>query len=515
MTAPAPAAQPAAMDETAQLPPKAKALMEIGWDNMGAVERLELFARTAPEYAKKELFGDIQKGGSFAARAAGPALGQKIGQFTRIPLMDRILGGVGGAVGEIVGENIDDEPFSPGKIMGAAFGGFTKGKPLGGATAREVGAEALKDAGVNVAAKTLETGVSEGRLPTAGEATLAAAGGVGGTIAGKALDKGGATALATAGRTAPADAVVAQARKRGYVFLPSKMGSSGTGDITDFLGGASPNSSALANVAVLRNQEVTDDLARAYIKAPKDMPLDETNLATLFHAAEEPYRKVAALSPQAAGSLEMFRQAKSDAKKAWRAYDRTPSPELKKFADENDQLADLAMDDMIAEARTAGRPQLIPELEKGRVELAKLHLVDRAMNYGDYHASAKTFSNAFELANTAKRGSLLTDEAELIARMHLAFPGIMRDASSVTTTGSGKLPLVGAAVRAVTLSEPGQALIMRGRGGPSPAQDATAAAGRQGAMSEGRDDKFTVGRIYRNPKGQRAEYLGGGKWKEQ
>lgn len=457
----------------------ADALMRIGWDNLGAVERLELYARLTPKHAKQELLGIGKQTGGFAARAAGPAIGQTIGRATRIPLLDRILGAAGGAIGEFAGQQIENEPFSPGKILGAAFTGGTKGKPLAGASGREVGFEGAKDAIVNVTAKTIETGVTEGRLPTAGETGAAMAGGAVAAVAGKAIDSGSAAAsgFARGGKYAPAEQVVADARKRGYVFPPSKMGgrSLGVADAADFLGGASPNSSALANVAVLRNQEVTDDLARAYIKAPKGMPLDEENLAVLFHAAEEPYRKVAAVSPQAAASLEMFRQAKSDAKKAWRRYDREPSPEIRKFAEENDQLADLAFDDMIVEANAARKPHLIPELEKGRVELAKLHLVDRSMNYGDFHVSAKTFSSAFE------RGAPLTDEADLIARMNLAFPGITRDASTVTTTGSGKLPLIGAAVRAITLSRPGQNALLGG-----PAQDAAATAARAGVMSETR-----------------------------
>lgn len=489
-----------------QLPPQAQALMDIGWDNMGATERMELIARVNPEfarqetqrlakekllamahafptYAKQEILGVGKETGGFAARAAGPAIGQKVGRMTRIPLVDRFLGAIGGAVGEAAGQQIEDEPFSPGRILGAAFAGGVTGKPLANATTREVAIEGAKYAGTNVVSKALETGL-EGKEMTAKDVGTAVVGGAVGAVAGRAIDRGieAASALAQVAKRAPAEAVVQEARKRGYVFLPAKVGGGAIGDVA----GTAMENSAIANVASQHNQKITDDLVTSYIKARKDMPLDEVHIAMMFHEAEEPYRNVAALSSQAAATLDIFKQAKSDAKKAWRAFDRNPSPELQKFANENDQMAELAMDDLIDQARLAGKPGLIPQLEKARVELAKLHLVDRSMNYGDFHASARTFANAFDNTVSAKGGSVLTDEAELIARMYKAFPGIMRDASSITTVGSGRLPIVSAAARAVTLSPIGQRMVQIGRSVPIP-QDTAAVGVRSGAMAEGRD----------------------------
>jgi len=453
---------------------------------LGPIDSAEVFLSKFPGYLKRELLGDTRKGGSLVARAAGPAIGQRIGHMFRVPGAANIGGSIGGIAGELVGDAIDGERPTLGRVAGAGVAGFVTGKPLAAATTREVATEAVKYAANNVAAKAVETGIDQHRRPTIGETSAAVAGGVIGAVAGKALDTGSQSfaAQSVAKMDAPALKVAAEARKAGYVFLPSKIGNSAMGDLADYFGGASPNSSGLANIATLKNAKATDNLVRRYIRAAPDMPLDEENMAKLFTAAEEPYRMISDISPQADASLDIFKQANSDAKKAWKAYDRTPSPELKSFADENDKMAQLALDDMIDEARKVGMPQLIPQLNAARVELAKLHLADRAINYGDYHASAKVFATAKDF------GAPLTGEADLIARMHKANPGITRDVSSVTTIGSGKLPLVGAAMRAAVLSEPFQSAILKARGPQNIQQDTLAKAVRFGIedISRGKID---------------------------
>lgn len=475
-----PATAPAA--EEGRVTPQDAALFE----NLGAEDRLKLFMAMSVPYFKRELGADSKGGTAMVARGVGPALGQKLGAMTKIPLADRIGGAIGGMAGEFAGEQIAGEPTSPSRILAAAVPGFVKGKSLAGAPLTTLATEGAKNAATNVVAKNVETLAGEhSRKASLTENIDAAVGGAVGTGIASVLDTGGAgsAAAAQAARNSPAKALQDQFRKKGYVFIPSKEGSAVGGDLADYLGGNSPNSSALANVASLRNQETTNNLARSYIGAPKDMPFDEIHIAKLIHQAEEPYRAVAAVSPQAEASLEMFKQANGDAKKAWKAYDRNPTPELGKIAKDYGDMADLALDDIKSEAANAGKSSLVPKLEAARVQLAKIHLVDRATNFGDYNVSAKAFYHAKDF------GAPVDGDGDLIARMYAANPGITRDASSITTVGSGKIPLVSSGVRSFVLSPAGQSILAGIAPKTKASEDFIAKAVRMGILSEARQDE--------------------------
>lgn len=462
----------------------AEALKQIGWQDLGAKERLELMALSFPAYLAREIL-PVAEGG--AKRAVPAAVGQMVGRVTKIPSLDRVLGALGGAAGEAWALSGENQPITAGKLVNAGIAGATRGNSARGAGA--LAKEAAKDAGVNLAG-TVSEAIVDQRPISAEELAVSAGAGAAGSIAGNLIDSGvtAASARSKSLRDSVEDRTISRAKENGYVFIPSRVSKGESGSITDYFSGTSPNSSAAANLASMRNQDATDNLIRKYIKAPKDMPFNEINMARLFSEAEKPYGAVASISPQAANSLELWKQGNADAKKAWRAYDRNPSPELREFAKENEDLAELAMDDIIQEARNAGKPGLVSQLEKARVEVAKLHLVDRSINYGNGHVSAKTFGNAVD------NKLPITDEADIVGRMNLAFPGITRDVSSITEVGSGKIPVIDAFSRRLALSPVGQSLIERTN---PELLDFSGELARQGTMEISRnpasDDFFSQG----------------------
>lgn len=237
-------------------------------------------------------------------------------------------------------------------------------------------------------------------------------------------------------RNAVSDATMAAAQAEGYVVPPTGM----AGKVATSIGGKS----ATKFEASLRNQEVTNKIARREAGLREDEPISDHSLAQAREVMSEPYRQVAALSPVAKKALEDLKQARSDAKSWHRFYERSLDPKALTEARKFDAKADKYESIIDRVAAGSKKPELLDELKIARKNLAKNYEVENAMNVGTGNIDAAYLGR--KLDNGAPlSGGLLT-----IGRFAQG-PGrlVSRDASAVPVPGAEHLGAYGSALGAI------------------------------------------------------------------
>lgn len=291
-------------------------------------------------------------------------------------------------------------------------------------------------------------------------------------------------ATANQTRNSVRDETLTDARREGYVVPPSAVN---PGIVTNRLESVAGRP-AMAQDAALRNQEVTNRLARRSIGLQENTPITERALDARRTVLSEPYRQIAGLSQSAANDLAALRQARSDAQAQWRFYDRSADPQAQAQARTLDRQADTLEMRLVSHARAAGRPELVPELTRARTAIARTYDVERALNVGDGNVSARMIGRALD------RGRPLTGELATIGRFSEAFPQFSREAAGVPTpnvsqqqglasaalalggfgtmgplgTALGLVPLASGPIRGALLSNAGQNALVAPRQNNSP-----------------------------------------------
>lgn len=250
-----------------------------------------------------------------------------------------------------------------------------------------------------------------------------AVGVAGGVVAKKAADVVGSAARnAFAGSQAKAsasqaanverDATLAAGREAGYVVPPSQAGG---GKVTRAMESLS-NKTNMQQAASARNQEVTNGLARKSLGLPDDAPLNEATLTALRERVAEPYRQIAAISPEAKAALEQLKEARFEATSYRRFYERSADPKaLKESRFFEAKAADLEQE--IERAATAvNLPHLLPDLRAARKMIAKSYTVENAIKEGTGNVDAS------KIASALNRNAPLSDELRVIAKFANKFP---------------------------------------------------------------------------------------------
>jgi hypothetical protein len=221
------------------------------------------------------------------------------------------------------------------------------------------------------------------------------------------------------------DATLKEAQDAGYAVVPSQVNPSFVGNRLESVAGKA----AMNQDAVLKNQQVTNTLARKAVGLPENVPLTPHALELRRTELSAPYREVSGLSPIAKQALEKLREARAEAKSYWLHYDRTATPESQKTAKKWDQRADIAERVIEQQAARAGKPELANELRQARREIAKTYDVERALSVGDGNVDARILARAID------RGVPLTGELATIAKFSDAFPQLTRSAAGNPTPG--------------------------------------------------------------------------------
>lgn len=183
------------------------------------------------------------------------------------------------------------------------------------------------------------------------------------------------------------------AQQEGYVLPPSVTGGGYVSKTLESVGGKA----AVAQEASIRNQQVTNRIARREAGLAEDEPITEGSLAKAREAFAQPYREVAAISPRANRALEMLQEARLDSKDAWKKYGGpSGGPEERRAALAADNRVKVLERLIDREAKAAGRADLLPALRQARVNIAKNHDVEAALNVGDGNIDANVIGRILD-----------------------------------------------------------------------------------------------------------------------
>lgn len=309
--------------------------------------------------------------------------------------------------------------------------------------------------------------------------------GAGGGVVGKAL--GDVVSSAVASRTAAntaqqsrnaiKDATLIEGQNAGYVVPQSAVNPSFLSNRLEGIAGKA----ALGQQASIKNQEVTDRLARTAAGLMPDEPISLTSLKAARDRLSQPYSEVASLSQKAQDALKDWKESNRLAQQWFKAYERMPLPTLQDKANRFLQRASLAESTMEREAIKAGRNDLLPALKQARVALAKNFDVERAVNLGSGEVDASVIGRLLD------SGKPLTGELATIGKFQQAYRPYMREGGLVPTPGvskseaisgaflgamgagvagpagvlAGGIPLISAPVRSMLLSDFYQNAVVR------------------------------------------------------
>lgn len=193
---------------------------------------------------------------------------------------------------------------------------------------------------------------------------------------------------------------------------------------------------AVGQGAALRNQPVTDALARSEAGLRPDQALSAQALRDARKAAAGPYRELTAISAQAKTDMEALKAARLDSKLNWQFYGRQGDPAAYKAATQADQLAEALENSLESHAQGVGRPELVGALRQARQQIAKIHDVEKALNVGTGSIDASV------LGRMADQGKPLSGGLKTIGDFQQAFKPYMREASTVGTPNTSKLAAV-------------------------------------------------------------------------
>lgn len=245
------------------------------------------------------------------------------------------------------------------------------------------------------------------------------------------------------------DATLAEGRAAGYVVPGSATGQRGAvRKAVESVAGKA----ALGQEASIRNQEVTNKIARAEAGLRPNEPITETSLASARERLSAPYREVADMSPKAAGDLDKLKGVRADAKAQWQFYNRSLDPKALKEAQALDAKADrlesaiereagnvakkgLRSDYAKAAAQASGLVKgkdLVSRLRDARKALAKNYQVEKAVNLGTGNVDAAAIGRVYnKVGEKGMTGGLAT-----IGKFQQAFPDFMRG-KPTTQVGPG------------------------------------------------------------------------------
>lgn len=453
VTQPNGASETVAVAETAPVDPTQAIgddLAASGYETLNRTDRWNLFVRNLPKYIGQEFLGIGKGAEGMAERTIPTVVGQNLGRATRIPGAERVGGGVGAMLGEAIAQTREGgTEYRPGAILGAGISGAVTGKPLAGATQREVMKEGAKFAAADLAGTATATGVDQGRAPTLGEAGASVAGSLLGAQMSKVLAR-----PTFQGMRDPIDALETQTLKdlqKEGVFVPPHKVDGGFAVPTALVG-----AEALDTAVAKKNRFAWQKLAREDVGLSKEaLPIRVEELEARRAALAKPYEEIQAFQSKAAKELkERMTDAKRNFQDAHEFAAELNSPQTKPIMDRLEILAAADVEalkearDLAKSARKqfdngdpkayevwkehkaraesiesaierasqeVGDPTLLERLRASRKQIAQTYTVENALNQGN------GMVDPIALARQMQDGSPLTGNLEKIAKFQMAF----------------------------------------------------------------------------------------------
>lgn len=405
-------------------------------NSLGYKEKKETIDPTAGMSGTDKFLAGIGKGMVDVGRGAGQLLGlvseKQITDNKNLeaPLMNTGAGQVGNMVGQAA--VIAPAAFIPGanSYLGASLIG--------------AGAGAL-------------TPISEGDSRAANMALGAAGGAVGqkiGNVLASKIESNVSNAATNKVLNATRDATLKQSQDAGYNIPRSLYDPTFISNRLESIAGKA----ATKQQAATNNQQVTNGLAKKYLGLSPDTPLDKATLEALRDTHAQAYRDAALLPAGQVGTVtnrsigtgkssttpimksgaelvEKIKEARDVSRSAWKSFNSgnavSPTKTLKE-AKRADKLVTKLENDLEAVANQHGQSDIVKNLREARVNIAKVHTVENALNDATGDVSART------VLAQGKRLKL-TDQAKQISDFAKAFPQVAKNGANVPAAGVSKV----------------------------------------------------------------------------
>lgn len=415
---------------------------------------------------------------------AGMMGGRMLGGMAPPPLdiPAAYAGGILGAgLGDAASQGIDlldgqKQKYDFGQTGATMTGAAVPTLNLAGAGAGKIAGQAALNVTGAIAAKQAQIALDEGRPMTLAEVGAAAKTGIPATVIQRVL---------AGGPSAPGDIEVQDALKNqsikssqaaGYVFPAAEQGKGGLASTVESVAGSADLRRDMLN----KNQRTTNAIARTDLGLPKNTPITPDAVTAFREAQYQPYREVADMSAKAANEadalqkaqltagdyhdlniqandptyqkalqqaqtvsgadIEALRVARSQARMGMDAYKSSGNAQTLIDAKAAAATAADLQRKFEAAAIAAGRPNLVPALQQARVNIAKSHVYESALNGKTGDVDAGT------VGSTYSDGVPLTGGLDKIATANLAMQPYVKDISSVLPTGQSKLNGTGVAI---------------------------------------------------------------------
>lgn len=445
--------------------------------------REELTKRAAAGESRAR--GNIGLLADIGMEGGGATAGQALGAFAPPPFNAAAIpigGAIGGALGNYASQRRrvlagEQGSVMPGQVLSSAFTGAIPGASLEAAGARSALREGAKHAAGGVLGRTAETLVDEGRLPTGAEVAITSAlPAVGGAVAQRTQASNSAVQAAVADaatENATRRATLAAGREAGYVLPPSQVNPTLATNTLESIGGKA----AMNQEAAIRNQAVTNRLAKQALGIPENVDITETVLEDIRRASAQPYEtigqlatraradldaliqstqsasahqtaanqaapavanQIRSLSKIAAADINALRDARFRANQGFRHYERSADPDALTSARAAQAEADALETAIEQAAFEVGAPEIVDQLRAARQRIAQTYDVERALNIGDANVSAPILGRVLD------KGKPLSGPLETIGSFAEAFPSAVREGSKVPTPGVSALLPIGA-----------------------------------------------------------------------
>lgn len=399
----------------------------------------------------------LEGGGATAGQLAGAL------PFLAVPTAGAsvpILGAIGGGVGNVLAQRrqiaAGERPdFSFGELGGTMLSSAIPGSAQAGTGVKLLAKEGLKQATGALAAKTVETAIDEGRLPTVTEALLAQTmAGIGGA-AGQKLGSKADDFLNEAER-----ATLEAAKKQGLKVIPSHVSDSFWNRRLESLGGKA----AVKQAVQAENVQNVTDAAKKALNIPERTQLSEATLDAIRKQESAPYGEIEAMAKkaqetidqirrttsgthdlemqlaqnqdaviQAGADINKLREARNTARKEYAHYERQADPKALDRARDAEALAEGLESRIENAAALFGAPDLLDRLKASRTRIAKTWDVENALIAGNNEVSASLLLRALN------KGRPLSGELRDIANFKSAFGESIGEPGRIPTAGVSAL----------------------------------------------------------------------------
>ena len=339
---------------------------------------------------------------------------------------------------------------------GSSFAGNAALYALGGLAPalNTVKGAAIGGAAIGAIAPTEQDSVLQGKLGSTlvGAGTGAAGAKIGQALVNSLANKTAAAALAKSQNT-NADANVKSAIDAGYKITPTYAGGSNIATALEGISGKFKTQ----ELAGIKNQSVTDKLARSGLGLPENASISEAAINDLKVPHNAVYKEASSLPSGVVGQsttkslatgkdvttdivksgdqlVSDWKEASDSARAAYKAANSPLSPnpnEMRSQAKEFSAKADSLQNQIQTLAETNGKSDLVDRLKDARKNLARIYTYEDALNPETSHIDAKQIGKALQ------KGKPLDENATTIGKFANGFGDLakvpkVREASPIT-----------------------------------------------------------------------------------